>query len=1112
MEGRRRALRVLGLGALTLGLGVTGNQVLNDGDLSWTWLYVSYAVAVVTLLHSELGPTPPPAPAPAPRGRRRVYLRQLRAGVRDMETVGIATQSEFVFRMRQVYVDVTVVPQPLHNAAREPYLGSVTGGERRTLESVLRAADRGEASRVLAVIGGPGSGKTTLARNTALELCRHNWRLWRRRLPVLLYLRDHTTTLLSDDPPPLESVAVSAGWLEGKVAERWLNRRLDRGGCVVLLDGLDEVAAREDREKVVGWVTRQIQRHPNNTYVVTSRPHGYETNPLPGAEVLQVRRFTWQQIDQFLRQWSYATESRARGGTGREVRLAADRNAADLLARLRKQGALYDLAANPLLLTMTANVHRYRGQLPGSRAELYAEMADVLLHRRSEARGLRDATGLGGQHKQHVAQHLALAMMKAKVRDWPLREAARAIRRALRQVPGGVTAEVFLEEARKSGLLVEREHGVHGFAHLTLQEYLAAAQLSTPRADITSIDGIVDDPWWRETVLLWAAGNDATPVVTACLTRGTVPALALAFDCAVPARTVDPDVRDELDALLTSEASPDPARQRLLTGILATRTLREQIQLNDTTALCASAVPRDLYEQFVRHEQEAGLHHPRLGQTDDSSRPGPRPLAVGMQAGDAEGFVDWLNTVTEEPAYRLPTPDELRDPAAAMAADLTRHTVWAQGDLGPILHQPQGVSWPYTPVFDSLAHIPASDLQLLKPYLELVGMEPAQRARVEHWARALSMALKRAPDLRDSAQLAALELPLTIATALALDFALAHTVDFARHLDSTFGPFVGTVPALVFASHPSPDYKRNFDRVVGLAEALVPATGLFSDLGLHIGLEPSLIAGSFIGLDRRTALALATQATNQLGIARGRCLSHARNLDPDLATHRDADFLPDRDHALARARTLDLGAGLPPVLELTSERAAYLGNDFSVTLDPLLALDLVLDVDRHHRGGMVNVALMALRGLLDTMPRRIATGPSVMESLNSHATRTAQWRRRAGVRSPENPVQHLRAARRLLPETDAAGPELTRTRALITAAVELLTAMHDRRTPTDARVLACARTTVLAALSTMSPDDVTLRAAVQALLTTYDSLLALDHADPTLDIPNQILLIARTQP
>lgn len=155
-----------------------------------------------------------------------------------METVGIATQSEFVFRMRQVYVDVSVVPKVLHDAAREPYLGSVSGEERRSLESVLRKAGRNGGSRILAVLGGPGSGKTTLARNTALELCGHRWRPWKRRLPVLLYLRRHAADLLAGDPPTLAESAVRAAWLDGKVSARWLDHRLDRGGCVVLLDGL----------------------------------------------------------------------------------------------------------------------------------------------------------------------------------------------------------------------------------------------------------------------------------------------------------------------------------------------------------------------------------------------------------------------------------------------------------------------------------------------------------------------------------------------------------------------------------------------------------------------------------------------------------------------------------------------------------------------------------------------------------------------------------------------------------------------------------------------------------------------------------------------------------
>jgi predicted NACHT family NTPase len=46
------------------------------------------------------------------------------------------------------------------------------------------------------------------------------------------------------------------------------------------------------------------------------------------------------------------------------------------------------MALNPLLLTMIATVHCYRGALPGRRVELYDEICDVLLGKRSEYKGI----------------------------------------------------------------------------------------------------------------------------------------------------------------------------------------------------------------------------------------------------------------------------------------------------------------------------------------------------------------------------------------------------------------------------------------------------------------------------------------------------------------------------------------------------------------------------------------------------------------------------------------------------------------------------------------------------------------------------------------------------
>ncbi|MET8156325.1 NACHT domain-containing protein [Sphaerisporangium sp. NPDC005289] len=794
MRGLKVLARVVAGAAGVVAAGVATNQVLDNGALSWNWAYAAFALALIAELSRELLVSPPsPVPgARPPRGSLGVYLRQVRASVSYMETLGVATQSEFMLRTRQVYVDVSLMPKPTHDTAREPYVGAVPArphavpGERRTLESFLAAGHDG--GRVLAVIGGPGSGKTTLVRTTTLNLSTRTWRFWRRGpLPVLLYLRDHAGALPAAQPPGLADVATSAGWLAGRIPAAWLERRLDRGGCVVLLDGLDEVADEEDRVRVVAWIRRQIERHPRNRYVVTSRPHGYLSNPLPSAEVLQVRRFTHEQITRYLHGWYHAIESRAAGATGPAVKEIAAGKADELLARLRAAPGLYDLAANPLLLTMIANVHRYRGQLPAGRAALYAEMCDVLLHRRQEARNLTDATGLRGPQKERVVRHLALAMMRGRVRDMAAMDAGRAIRGALRQVSGTVTPEVFLEEARKSGLLVEREHGRYAFAHLTLQEYLAAAQIG--QHDPGPLAGHVDDPWWRETILLWSANADATPVIEACLASGTVRALALAFDCAEQALQVDPGVRERLEALLhAGDAEQDQDRRRLLAGVKAARSLREVIWLDENTAVCARPVSRDLYDMFLRDTgvrgdtwygargqapsgdaspsgggdapPRNGRDMPSAGRQDAPPGAAGDGPAMGVLAGHTHLFVGWLNDLLDgDVTYRLPTLEEMGDPALSLVAGVSGHTVWARGpgDAGAagdpepsevtvtadgvVLHQPVGVASPYAPDVSRLVGYLARDVALCGDHLALaLGAEPP--AEVWSHTRVFAAALR----------------------------------------------------------------------------------------------------------------------------------------------------------------------------------------------------------------------------------------------------------------------------------------------------------------------------------------------------------------------------------
>lgn len=700
---------------------------------------------------------------------RARYLRQLLASVRDVELLGMATQGEFSLQLRQVYVDVSLAPSPLQTTTHAPFVGAeVQGGERKTLGSFLQSHE----PRVFAVIGGPGSGKTTLLRRTAMTLGEK--RRGRRGLPVILYLRDHVQEILRNPSVSIPELLAGVTWLKGMVTADWFERHLSKGRCVVMLDGLDEVAVEAHRQLTSRWVQDQVGRYPTNHFILTSRPHGYHSNPVRGADVLQVRRFTSDQIFRFVHNWYFAIECRSTGESGERTRTIANEHADDLLRRMRLQPALYDLAANPMLLTMIANVHKYRGALPGSRAALYGEMCELLLHRRQEAKNLAAESGLKAEQRAKVVRELALAMMSREVRDVTRESAGEIVGPTLARIPRGATSEVFLDELAKSGLFVEREVGMYAFAHQTLQEYLAAVGIRD-HPESNALPTMVDNTWWRETILLWAANADASPVVEACLNSGSVDALALGFDCADEAREVDARLVERLDALLYSEpaATTDTverdAHRRLMAAVRASRSLRHTVTLSNGAVACAQPVPHSLYRLYADLSGDPDALESAVQSqpaTDDGAE------ALGVSASEVEKVITWVNGLFDDgTAYRLPARRELADPMTGVVVDLTRRTVWYAEEPAdatpeeedppstvpaskpytrPRLFVPRGVSHPYVATTGLLAETIRHDLRSavgVIPYVLSLCLErDPERARVHDFEEQL----ERLEQLRES--------------------------------------------------------------------------------------------------------------------------------------------------------------------------------------------------------------------------------------------------------------------------------------------------------------------------------------------------------------------------
>ncbi len=629
-------------------------------------------------------------------GYGRRYRRWVHDSLRYVDVRDLATGGDHIPELSDVYVDVALVSRAPRQASGSPLIPAAGDApERHYLGELLDRRSR----VVLALIGQPGSGKSTLLAHAALRSAQAAvlGRPGRRHVPILLALREHARAIVADPAISLPDVARAAiGGEPGKEPGRWWERQLRRGRCLVLLDGLDEVAGPDDRLAVADWVERQIAAHPGNHFVITARPNGLPGPLTDRADVFVTRPFTADQIQLFVEQWYLAAERHATGAAGstaqRAVRVRGRESAARLTSLLRQHPALYNLAVNPLLLTMIATAHRYRGALPGSRADLYGEICQVLLSRRVQAKDLPEL--LSWPARQTLLATLAYQMMREHASSLPADRVLEILAPPLKRFSLSVTGEELLADVSRNGLLAEVPAGQYSFTHLTFQEYLATRHVIASPDLVKSLADNVSDPWWHETILLYAATADASPIVRACLDSGTIPALTLAFDCDEATTEIDPDLRQRLDRERRRAYQPDCSTEhrRLIAGVQAARLVRQTLTTATGTRICTRPVPADLYWLFLADTQA-----PRPDRPCD---PDPGQAATGIWGAEARAFVAWLNSITgtgTDVEVRLPRHAELQDEpiASALNSQLPDSVTCAWTQSHPQLWLRAGPPHPY---------------------------------------------------------------------------------------------------------------------------------------------------------------------------------------------------------------------------------------------------------------------------------------------------------------------------------------------------------------------------------------------------------------------------------
>jgi hypothetical protein len=299
-----------------------------------------------------------------------------------------------------------------------------------------------------------------------------------------------------------------------EAAADFFDRLLKGRGCLIMLDGLDEVVSVSERRVVRDAVGRLLDtQYPGNACLVTAREAGYRDAPF-GDDFLRcdVQPMDEDQIAALVGAWCRQIWPQP-----------ADRDAArdELLAAItalnqeRARHKQEPLIATPLLVTMVVSVKYSRRDLPRERAKLYDACVDVVLE--SQYTGYEDEAGArrmvvdwGGppdKQREWLSQ-LAFEMHQ--------RGAAGAIadEQQIRAVLSPLLArrgelpllERFLVAVRGRGGLLEERGDRFQFMHLTFQEFLAAQHLARQWASLPDsasfLARAVTDDWWREALLL----------------------------------------------------------------------------------------------------------------------------------------------------------------------------------------------------------------------------------------------------------------------------------------------------------------------------------------------------------------------------------------------------------------------------------------------------------------------------------------------------------------------------------------------------------------------------------------------------------------------------------
>jgi len=397
--------------------------------------------------------------------------------------------------------------------------------QRHKLEHWLAQAERH------VILGGPGSGKSSLLRFLALDILRDSPHLpalaqkWGQYLPVWIPFALWTKKVSDPATNHLSLSDLLQVWLHSwGEDDLWplVERALEDQRLLLLVDGLDEWSNAEAAGIALQRLRVFIEQR-SLPAIITGRPHGFSRLGMPtaGWRIGNLAGFSTEQQKSLVNLWfthRMRALMRSSGLSDDESSRRVEAETDEFISELRASADLQDLAAVPLLLILLIAHRVYKAHLPQSRFKAYRSLIEHLLsthpsnRRKAASLPLSSAT-LSEEDLRRILAHLAFRLQdghpEGMIDEVEVHAIVEGLLRDGEQFGfNPADARRFARETvdvgeNVTGLLVRRSQTEIAFYHRAFQEYLAGAHLASMSLDerLRIVREHCADSQWRDVIL-----------------------------------------------------------------------------------------------------------------------------------------------------------------------------------------------------------------------------------------------------------------------------------------------------------------------------------------------------------------------------------------------------------------------------------------------------------------------------------------------------------------------------------------------------------------------------------------------------------------------------------